>query len=276
MVTADRQRVIETNRSLRLIKNELESLLEKGVINDSAFDSIQALLPAESSVSESVVTAANRNSTSSPITTTTAAAVPPPSYTQSAATTATGSNAPALPARTPAPSKPALGHARALYDYAGADARDVSLKRDDRVVVLEHMNTDWWMGRNLRTGQEGIFPRSYVQVEEEQHQPPPGPPPSHQTWENEKTGGFPGAQGHGAYQPPAQPVYGGTYPPPPGQVNPYNAHVPPMAVAEQGGGSSAGGSKMGDHGKKFGKKLGNAAIFGAGATIGSNIVNSVF
>jgi hypothetical protein len=29
-------------------------------------------------------------------------------------------------------------------------------------------------------------------------------------------------------------------------------------------------------GKKFGKKLGNAAIFGAGATIGGKIVNGIF
>ena len=28
--------------------------------------------------------------------------------------------------------------------------------------------------------------------------------------------------------------------------------------------------------KKFGSKLGNAAIFGAGATIGSDLVNSIF
>lgn len=35
-------------------------------------------------------------------------------------------------------------------------------------------------------------------------------------------------------------------------------------------------SKTQEQGKKFGKKLGNAAIFGAGATIGSNIVNSIF
>jgi len=34
--------------------------------------------------------------------------------------------------------------------------------------------------------------------------------------------------------------------------------------------------KGGEMGKKFGKKLGNAAIFGAGATIGGNIVNSIF
>lgn len=35
-------------------------------------------------------------------------------------------------------------------------------------------------------------------------------------------------------------------------------------------------SKVETQGKKFGKKLGNAAIFGAGATIGSNIVNGIF
>lgn len=35
-------------------------------------------------------------------------------------------------------------------------------------------------------------------------------------------------------------------------------------------------SKLEEQGKKFGKKMGNAAIFGAGATIGSNIVNGIF
>jgi hypothetical protein len=48
-----------------------------------------------------------------------------------------------------------------------------------------------------------------------------------------------------------------------------------MAVAEQPAGASGGG-KGTEMGKKFGKKLGNAAIFGAGATIGGNIVNSIF
>lgn len=38
-------------------------------------------------------------------------------------------------------------------------------------------------------------------------------------------------------------------------------------------GKAGKGQEMG---KKFGKKLGNAAVFGAGATIGSNIVNSIF
>ncbi|KAF3932069.1 Endophilin-A2 [Dactylellina cionopaga] len=56
----------------------------------------------------------------------------------------------------------------------------------------------------------------------------------------------------------------------------------PLQVANSGSGPSHGEgepgqpSKFQEHGKKFGKKLGNAAIFGAGATIGSNIVNGIF
>jgi len=47
-----------------------------------------------------------------------------------------------------------------------------------------------------------------------------------------------------------------------------------MQIADQPVESKPG--KGGEMGKKFGKKLGNAAIFGAGATIGGNIVNSIF
>ncbi len=119
------------------------------------------------------------------------------------------------------------------------------------------MNADWAKGRNERTGMEGIFPRSYVAIIDEK-----------------------GALGR--YQPP----------PPPMQSNYGNM---PVDVS-QGGSSSAPGkeSKLNANGKKFGKKMGNAgeclfpslrlpkfakshsAIFGAGATIGSNIVNGIF
>lgn len=52
----------------------------------------------------------------------------------------------------------------------------------------------------------------------------------------------------------------------------------PLAVAGSGqlDYSQRKPSKLEEHGKKFGKKMGNAAIFGAGATIGSNIVNGIF
>jgi hypothetical protein len=52
----------------------------------------------------------------------------------------------------------------------------------------------------------------------------------------------------------------------------------PLAIAGSSAGQPEGRkySKLEENGKKFGKKMGNAAIFGAGATIGSNIVNGIF
>lgn len=130
------------------------------------------------------------------------------------------------------------------------------------LAVHEYMNGDWWMGRNERTGQEGIFPRSYVVVvdEGEKKQEPvyPAQPQYAQP------------QSQGQY--PLQPQYG--YPAAPsGMAQPYQ---PGQQQPQGQQGEGEGGSKIGEHGKKFGKKLGNAAIFGAGATIGSNIVNSIF
>ena len=95
-----------------------------------------------------------------------------------------------------------------------------------------------WRGRNERTGLEGIFPRSYVNIVEEKPRPVmPQPMPSTE--------------------------YGNM----------------PLAVAQGGSSQYPEGrkpSKLEENGKKFGKKMGNAAIFGAGATIGSNIVNGIF
>lgn len=74
---------------------------------------------------------------------------------------------------------------------------------------------------------------------------------------------------------------GGFYPnqAPPGPSSPYDNPVPPMAVAEQQQPPPAAGHTPGkgaEMGKKFGRKLGNAAIFGAGATLGGDLVNSIF
>ncbi|PHH66394.1 hypothetical protein CDD81_7449 [Ophiocordyceps australis] len=270
MASADRHTIMETNRSLRNIKTELENLLEKGVIDEAVFDTIHSALPQESPLSGPLRTAtASSKSTSSHIG---AAASPEPAHAspsnalptqamQNLNVRETGSKAasPAPPGyeETPPPglpsrnAKPVIAHARALYRYGASDARDLSFERDDKIAVYERMNQDWWMGQNLRTGQEGIFPRNYV-LEEADYKPPPGP----------------------MY---AQPQYGYNGPPP--QQNPYNAPVPPMAVAEGGQQpppNDGGDNKVGQYGKKFGKKLGNAAIFGAGASIGSNIVNSIF
>ena len=149
------------------------------------------------------------------------------------------SNAPP-PAYPSAPATPAgptiLAYANALYQYNAQDAGDLALMPNDKVVVTEYMNTEWWKGKNERTGMEGIFPASYVRKDEKAVMPmmaPSAPAPSNY-------GNMPLDVSNGAQQQP---------------------HVP---------------SKGEQQGKKFGKKLGNAAIFGAGATIGGKIVNGIF
>lgn len=250
---------------------ELEHLLEKGIVDDAAFDSIMRTLPAEASLSSAGTPATRQNTVASPapshnpisppvnhmanlaINSNPAPSPGPPAYN------ATGP--PSLPQRNnapppPPPSKPIIAHAKALYKYAAADDRDLSFERDDQIAVFEYMNDDWWMGKNQRTGAEGIFPKNYVQIDNSQ---------------NEKAG----------FYAPGQPTYAGTpqqggYPAPPAGQNPYNSNVPPMAVAEGSGEQQSQGGKGSEMGKKFGKKLGNAAIFGAGATLGGNLVNSIF
>jgi LAS seventeen-binding protein 1/2 len=137
----------------------------------------------------------------------------------------------APPAYPTAPAVPSnLATATALYTYNAQDAGDLQMSPNDKIAVTEYMNAEWWKGRNERTGQEGIFPRSYVKVIEEK----------------------------------------GT------TSEPSNYGNMPLDVSQQNGGPSTGPNKGQEMGKKFGKKLGNAAIFGAGATIGSNIVNGIF
>ena len=86
------------------------------------------------------------------------------------------------------------------------------------------MNADWAKGRNERTGQEGIFPRSYVNILEEKNAATVLPPPM------------------------------------PQQNNSYGNM--PLTVSQSGtGGDGAGRSKFDENGKKFGKKLGNAGMF---------------
>lgn len=132
-----------------------------------------------------------------------------------------------VPSPAPAPppayaAAPSLGTVTAIYDYNGADPGDVALQINDRLTVLEYSNADWWKGRNERTGQEGIFPRSYVKLVDEKAVPPPG-------------------------------TSGTNY----GNV--------PLEVSQGGAGPVEPGkpSKINEQGKKFGKKLGNATIFGA-------------
>ncbi|KAI9728258.1 MAG: hypothetical protein M1834_007751 [Cirrosporium novae-zelandiae] len=255
MPSVEENLVALTNRSLRTIRTELEFLTDSSVITPQQLSSILSQLPNQTPLHAPLHDAPTPATTALP--TPSPQPIPlaqPPTnqmenmhmnekqngYFGSASPVPAGPPPPAYGA-SPAPAgPPSLGVCEALYAYNPTDAGDLAVMPNDRITVIEHMNADWWRGRNERTKQEGIFPRSYVKVlEEGQGMPPPGPPPSN---------------------------YGNM----------------PLDVSQ--GSSSAPGapgepqkeSKVQQQGKKFGKKMGNAAIFGAGATIGSNIVNSIF
>jgi len=239
-----------TNRSLRSIRTELEFLTDSSVITPQQLAAILSQLPDQTILHAPVITAngaqplpavsepqppvnqlaatsLNEKSHNYPSPAASPAAFSPPAY----APNPPGPLSPAGP--------PALATASSLYQYNPTDAGDLALLPNDRVMITEYVNAEWWKGRNERTGQEGIFPRSYVRVEEKAI-PAASPPPA----------------GSGYGNMPLEVAQTGS-----GPVDPNNPHK---------------NSKANEMGKKFGKKMGNAAIFGAGATIGSNIVNGIF
>ncbi|KAG7878530.1 hypothetical protein KL925_004431 [Ogataea polymorpha] len=131
-------------------------------------------------------------------------------------------------------------YAEALYDYKPQQPEDVELRAGDKITVIQKMSTSWWKG--TVGGRTGMFPANYVRL----LGPAPSPAPIPQPYQ----------------QQPISPMYA-----PQQQPQEYT----PMSVA----GEPQGGQHNAMF-KKFGSKLGNAAIFGAGATIGSDLVNSIF
>ncbi|KAK4705604.1 hypothetical protein P7C70_g596, partial [Phenoliferia sp. Uapishka_3] len=63
----------------------------------------------------------------------------------------------------PPPMRKGLGTATASYDYAGAEADDLSFSEGDKITVVEKVSDDWWKGE-LR-GHTGLFPSSYVAMD---------------------------------------------------------------------------------------------------------------
>lgn len=254
-----------TTRSLRMVRTELEFLADAGVINSRQLSSILAELPDSQAQAQTrayqpspVSARAHQPSPApapamapvpSPLPEPVQAQPSPAPYsppTAAMSNTSMNEKAPQNGYVSPPPQAPPaypqvppiMSLASALYAYTPTDPGDLALQPNDRIQVIEHMNDDWWRGRNERTGMEGIFPRSYVNVI------------------NEK-----GGNGYVAPPPPSN--YGNM----------------PLDVSQSGSGDPNDPEKKNKFeqgGKKFGKKLGNAAIFGAGATVGSNIVNSIF
>lgn len=268
------------NRSLTTIRTELEFLKDSEVIDDGLYEKLLLAIPTKyqkdmkpwgvdklSGSNESVIDSTNKlandfaaSSISSP---------PPP-------------GPPTYESKT-------LGYCRAIYDYKSQEPGDLEFSKGAKIKVVEHLSQDWWRGD--LNGQTGVFPSNYCEPiskeEFETRRSPPAPPAEKSSYGLEKVtspspnyGGYQNTYDNQYGPPPPQlipqPSYGGysQYPPP--STNYYQPPPPQPQQVIQPVQEQQQGSLGGDHLKKFGSKLGNAAIFGAGATIGSDIVNSIF
>lgn len=74
--------------------------------------------------------------------------------------------APVLPTRAaapePAPAKKEGATAVAQYDYEKDEDNEIGFEEGDLIVEIEFVDEEWWSGKNSRTQEVGVFPGSYV------------------------------------------------------------------------------------------------------------------
>ncbi|XBW34584.1 hypothetical protein QEN19_000147 [Hanseniaspora menglaensis] len=173
-------------------------------------------------------------------------------------------------------------YAEVLYDFDPQQNGDLGLKKGDKIIILEKLSQDWFKGKD-KDNKEGVFPANYVKVLEgnkEANRPLPPPPPSYNssnTLPVTNTGSNSSYYQQPIPQQQEQQVYQQqTAPFPPASTNYYQQQQPvqqqQQPTQQQQQQQSNQPSKFGN----IGSKLGNAFVFGAGATLGGDLVNSIF
>ncbi|GFZ46719.1 hypothetical protein JCM24511_03939 [Saitozyma sp. JCM 24511] len=184
------------------------------------------------------------------------------------------------PAPPPAPALPPRGRpesrAKALWDYNGSEADDLTFRSGDTIIIDEEVNDQWYRGRVIPQGQSyplerrGLFPSNYIEklssVQSPSYFPPQPPTPTPgahamvpyqhsgppQGYYDQKQPMYPPQQGQMVMMPPQQQVQGGVMVQQPQNEEP----------------------KKGKFGK-LGGQLGNAAVTGAGFGFGSAVAGEL-
>lgn len=73
--------------------------------------------------------------------------------------------APATPARESSSASQGIT-AIAQYDYEKDEDNEVEFNEGDLIIEIEFVDEEWWSGKNPKTGEVGLFPGSYVTVNE--------------------------------------------------------------------------------------------------------------
>ncbi|CAI6331494.1 unnamed protein product [Periconia digitata] len=133
---------------------------------------------------------------------------------------------PAPPAAPPAPKEPTY---KAMYDFAGQSAGELSIKQDEIILVTQKEGNGWWLAQRLDKSASGWAPSAYLEEVVNKPAPPPAPP---------APPARPGANGvRGKPAPPAPPAKR-----PAAKNRPSaNGTSSPGAGARDSGGSIAGG-----------------------------------
>lgn len=269
------------NRSLTTIKTELEFLLESEVISETLYDHIIASLPERyvkgmpkkeytGSVTSTTTSTPAGDATSRTTHDSPALPVTQAPSNQSTVSLAPPSGPPPSQSRSSISSVSPSEYAEAIYDYAPQQSDDLKLSRGDKVAVLEKVSDAWWKGSV--NGRTGMFPANYVKLytspSDDSRSAINVAPPSYQ--QSQPYYQQPPMQQQYYQQPMQQPYY---------QQSQSTLSIPAQIPVGQQQVVQQQPQQSSHHSgafKRFGSKLGDAAIFGAGATIGSDLVNSIF
>ncbi|KAI8059978.1 uncharacterized protein B0P05DRAFT_558265 [Gilbertella persicaria] len=275
---------------IQSIRNELSLLKTHNYIQPQAYNDILRLLPTD----------ANRNTSYPPFENSmptpgskVATPLPPPSYNESK-----------------------LGTVEALYDYHGQDpVTDLSFRSGDMIALTELVNNDWWKGTlNGKTGIFPSNYVKRLEPSREKVNTPPPPPARQPQRDSYGYSPLPPKQDSYSYPPPP-PTQQNSYGAPPPQQNSYGAPPPqnnypappppqansyappaqnyqspppqqvsyaPPPVQQVTSTSSAPAaveqheSKMSSMGKQLAGNVVNAATWGFGGTLGSDLAHSIF
>ncbi|KAJ4395146.1 class II myosin, partial [Didymella pomorum] len=73
-----------------------------------------------------------------------------------------------------APKEPTF---KALYDFAGQSAGELSLRKDEIILVTQKENNGWWLASRLDKSASGWAPSAYLEEHVVKSAPAPPPPP---------------------------------------------------------------------------------------------------
>ena len=56
--------------------------------------------------------------------------------------------------------------ATAEYDYEKDEDNEIGFSEGDLIIDIEFVDDDWWQGKHAKTGEVGLFPATYVSLNE--------------------------------------------------------------------------------------------------------------